>query len=104
MEYSLIYSTASSNEEAYAIGSKLVEGRLAACVNILDGMRSIYRWDNAIQEGSEVVLIAKTKTSLVPELITTIQNLHSYECPAIVAVPITAGSADYLAWIEKETA
>lgn len=97
------YITAGSREEALAIGRALVEERLAACANILDGMTSIYHWRGAIEEAREAVLIVKTRAALVGPLIERVRALHSYECPCVVALPITDGNPAYLAWIEAET-
>ncbi len=100
---SFVYITARDKDEARRIGRALVEGRLAACVNVLDGMNSMYWWKGEVQDDAEAVLIAKTRESLVPELVAKVRELHSYECPCIVAVPILDGSADFLKWIEMET-
>lgn len=98
-----IYVTARDKDEARRIGRALVESRLAACVNIIDGMNSMYWWNGKVQDDNEAVLIAKTKESLVPDLVAKVKELHSYECPCIVAIPILGGNADFLAWVEKET-
>jgi periplasmic divalent cation tolerance protein len=103
MQTYFVYVTASSKEEAACVGREIVEQRLAACANVLDGMQSIYWWDGAVQEANEAVLILKTKESTLQELMETIRRLHSYECPCIVAIPISAGNPDYLQWIENET-
>ncbi len=99
----LIYVTARNKDEARHVGRALVESRLAACVNIIDGMNSMYWWNGRVQDDSEAVLIAKTKESLVPELVAKVKELHSYECPCVVAVPILGGNADFLNWVAKET-
>jgi periplasmic divalent cation tolerance protein len=72
-------------------------------VNIVDGMKSIYNWEGKVEHGSEVILIAKTKIALVNELIENVKALHSYDCPAIVAIPIIDGSETFLNWIRNET-
>lgn len=100
----LIYMTAGSVDEARRIGSALVEERLAACVNLVDGVRSLYQWQGAVAEGREVVLIAKTRADLVDRLTARITGLHSYDCPCVVAVPIDAGHSPFLAWISQQTA
>jgi periplasmic divalent cation tolerance protein len=79
-----------------------VESRLAACVNILDNMQSIYRWEEEIQQDTEVVLIAKTTDSLISELIEKVIALHSYDCPCIVSLPISDGYPPFLDWIRAE--
>ena len=102
-QYNIVYMTASSMEEARTIGRELVASRLAACVNILDNMKSFYWWENEIQEGKEAVLIAKTVNVKVPELIKKVKSLHSYDCPCITAMPIVSGNKDFLDWIGRET-
>ncbi len=103
MKLNIIYITAKDKDEAKAIGRKLVEERLAACVNIIDNVDSIYWWEGKIEEGVEAVIIAKTKEPLVPELINKVKSLHSYECPCIVSLPIVEGNTPYFNWIMKET-
>ncbi len=99
----LVYITAKDKQEARKIGKALVEARLAACVNIIDGMNSMYWWENQVQDDNETVLIAKTKASLVKKLIEKVKSLHSYSCPCIITLPIGEGNKEYLEWIEKET-
>jgi len=101
--YNFIYVTTKDKNSAKKIGRVLVEERLAACVNIVDNMESIYWWDSKIQEDKEAILIVKTKASLVKELINRIKSLHSYSCPCIVVLPIAGGNEDFLSWIDKET-
>jgi periplasmic divalent cation tolerance protein len=98
----LCYVSLGPREDALAIGRTLVEERLAAAVNI-QNVRSIYRWQGALEDAPEVLLIAKTRAALVPQLTARVIALHSYQCPAVVAVPICGGNADYLAWIEEQT-
>lgn len=100
----LIYSTFPSPEAAEAVGQQLVEARLAACVNILPGMTSIYRWERATARESEAVMIIKTRTSLALGVMETVKANHSYANPALVVLPILGGSADYLRWLEEQTA
>lgn len=104
MAQSFVYMTAGSLEAAQALGRALVEARLAACVNIIDGMRSLYWWQGAAEEASEVVLIAKTRSALVPALTERVKALHDYDCPCVVALPVTGGNPEFLAWIDAETA
>lgn len=98
------YVTASSMEEAGRIGRALVEEGLAACVNLLPGMRSIYRWQGAVEQAEEVVLVAKTRSDRFDSLAARVRALHSYDTPCVVALPVTAGSAPYLRWIAAESA
>jgi periplasmic divalent cation tolerance protein len=100
----LIYSTFPSPEAAEAVGRELVERRLAACVNILPGMTSIYRWEGAIARDSEAVMIIKTRGSLAEKVIESVKARHSYTNPALVVLPILHGSAEYLRWLNDETA
>ena len=94
--------TAGSKAEAQKIGNALIEGRLAACVNILDNMQSIYRWEERIQQDTEVVIIAKTTDTLVSALIDKVKSLHSYDCPCIVSLPISNGYPPFLDWVHTE--
>jgi periplasmic divalent cation tolerance protein len=103
MPTSLIYVTAADFDEACQIGATLVDERLVACANILPGMRSIYWWGGAVQEADEVVLTAKTRDDLVPAVIERVKDLHSYECPCVVALPLVDGNADFLSWVAAET-
>ena len=102
MPVNFIYMTAGSKAEAQKIGTALVESRLAACVNILDNMQSIYRWEQEIQQDTEVVLIAKTTGNLISQLIEKVIALHSYDCPCIVSLPISDGYPPFLDWIQAE--
>ena len=99
----LIYSTFPSSEAAEAAGRELVERRLAACVNILPGMTSIYRWEGAIGCDSEVVMFIKTREALAATVIEVVKSRHSYTNPALVVLPVIDGSADYLSWLLAET-
>lgn len=99
MNASFIYMTTGTAEEAHAIGKALVEEEFAACVNIVDGMQSIYRWEGQVCEAQEVVLIAKTRSDQVGPLIARVKELHTYECPCVLALPILEGNPAYLEWI-----
>ena len=96
--------TAGSIEEAKNIGHILVENNLAACVNLFENMISIYKWEEILEEGQEVVMIAKTRKTLMPKLIETVNSHHSYDCPCILDLPIQGGNPEFLTWIETETA
>ncbi len=100
----MIYVTAVSADEARFIGRTLVEEKLAACVNIMDGVTSIYRWEGKIEEAKEAVLIAKTRFDLAHSALERIEELHSNEAPCAVAYEMTLGLANYLAWVDDETA
>ena len=103
MSACFIYVTASDSEEARRIGRALVEARLAACANVIDRVTSVYWWQGEVQEGDEAVLIAKTREDLVDDLTAKVKKLHSYECPCVVALPVTGGNAEFLDWIAAET-
>jgi len=103
MKLNIIYITTKDKDEARRIGKELVETRLAACVNIIDNMNSMYWWEGEIQDDSEAILIAKTKENLVPELVEKVRQMHSYSCPCIVILPILGGNPKFLEWIEEET-
>ena len=98
-----VYMTTGTQEEARRIGRALVEARLAACVNIISGMNSIYWWEGELQDDNETVLIAKTREELLADLIDKVKAMHSYECPCVVALPIEAGNPAYLDWLARET-
>ncbi len=100
----LVYATFPSLEAADRIGAEVVGLRLAACVNILPAMRSIYRWEGEVHRDSEVAMIIKTRARLVPRVVGVVRVLHPYVTPALVALPSEGGSADFLAWIAAETA
>ena len=104
MELRWVYMTAESMDEAREIGKLLVEKRLAACVNIIENMTSIYWWEGQVQEGRETVLIAKSQAIHLPRLIEEVRAAHSYSCPCVVAMPICEGNPDFLEWIRQETA
>jgi periplasmic divalent cation tolerance protein len=97
------YMIAGSRDEALKIARALVEERLAACCNLLDGMTSVYRWQGEIQEDAEVVVIAKTRAELVEPLTARVQALHSYDVPCVVALPVSGGNPAFLHWIEAES-
>lgn len=99
----VVFVTASSEEEARMIGRRVVERRLAACANILPGIRSIFRWQGQVSEEREVLLILKTRRALFTDLAGTVKALHSYEVPEIIALSIAAGWPDYLQWIRDVT-
>ena len=102
-EFQFVYMTAPNKDSALEIGRRLVEQRLAACVNVIEHMTSLYFWQGAVQRDDEVVLIAKTRDDLMASLVTEVKALHPYECPCIVALPIGMGSAEYLDWVRTET-
>lgn len=103
MEAHWIYVTAPTAEEARRLGRVVVEERLAACVNILGAIESIYWWEGTLESGNEVALVAKTAPDRVEALIRRLAELHTYQCPCVVALPIQAGHPPFLEWIMSET-
>ena len=103
MDFRLLYITTAKVEEARRIGRALVEAQLAACANIVPGIESIYRWQGAIVEDREMLLVVKTRADLVDAVVARVKELHSYMCPCVVALPIVAGNPAYLEWLGQET-
>jgi len=103
MEAVFLYVTAKDRAEALLIGRVLVEERLVACVNVLDGVRSLYWWEGKVQEEDEALFVAKTRAGLVDTVVARVKQLHSYEVPCVVALPVAAGNPDFLDWISAET-
>ena len=98
-----VYTTLPDEQEAARMAAVIVADRLAACANVLPGMTSVYHWQGKIETAQEVVIIFKTRAALAPAIEARIKELHSYETPAIVVLPVQGGSAEYLAWIGAET-
>jgi periplasmic divalent cation tolerance protein len=99
MKVRFVYMTAGNLEEAQRIGRELVAVGLAACVNILPQMSSIYVWEGKLEEASEVVMIAKTVETRVADLIARVKTLHSYSCPCIVSLKVEDGYPPFLEWV-----
>jgi periplasmic divalent cation tolerance protein len=99
----VVFVTCGSEEEALAIGRVLVEERLAACVNLLQPVRSLYRWEGRLCDEAEWLLVAKTRASLFSALEGRVTSLHSYAVPEIIAIPIAAGHRPYLQWVVDNT-
>ncbi len=99
-----VYVTCPDAGQASALGRALVDQKLAACVNIFPGMQTIYRWEGAIESGAEAVMIVKTVPAHFEAVAAFIRAHHPYECPCIVALPITTGDPNYLAWISNACA
>ena len=99
----LLYCTCPDTETAQRIARALVEQKLAACVNIVPDLRSIYRWKGEVQDEAEFLLLIKTRESRVSELTKCIRSLHPYELPEVIAVPVVAGLAPYFDWIRDNT-
>lgn len=101
--YIVVLITTSSSEEAEKIGKALVEEHLAACVNFIGEVRSLFSWKGRIEDEQEALMLVKTKAALFPSLAQRVKELHSYTVPEIIALPIQAGSLDYLRWIDEVT-
>ena len=94
-----VYTTYPSVVEAEQAGRTLVERQLAACVNIIPGMISIYRWEGAVERGEEAVMIVKTRAALTDAVYAAVKEMHSYSTPAILTLPLEKVEAGYLAWM-----
>ena len=99
----IVFSNCGSQEEARRVARALVDTRVCACVNIIPGIQSIYRWQGSIQEEAEWMLIIKTTRELFDRLSAELRKNHSYEIPEVIAIPIVEGNPDYLKWIDRET-
>ena len=98
-----VYTTWPTTVEAEAAGHALVERRLAACVNILPGMISHYRWEGKVERGEETVMIVKTRASLADAVSDAVKDLHSYDMPAILVLPLESVEKNYLGWLLDAT-
>lgn len=99
MEARFVYITCGSEAEAQLIGAALVEAHLAACVNLIPGMISMYRWQGQVQSDQEFVLIAKTTDARLDALTQKVIELHSYDLPCVVALPLVGGNQAFLQWV-----
>jgi periplasmic divalent cation tolerance protein len=98
----VVLSTASNAAEAEAIARRLVEERLAACVNVVTGVRSFYRWKGKIEKSPEWLLVIKSSRGRFEELRAALEKLHSYDVPEVIALPVVEGTKNYLHWMEGE--
>lgn len=101
-EHFVVITTCSDRDSAKSLAAKMIKAKLAACVQ-LDEIESFYEWQGEVENGSEVRLMIKTQAFLYAELEVFIKEHHSYEVPEIIALPIQAGSKEYLSWIDDET-
>lgn len=101
--YIVVFVTTKDVAQAKAIAQKLVKEKLAACVNILKGIESVFWWEGKIDSSQEALLILKSKKSRFKRIVKTVKGMHSYAVPEIIALPIVQGSKDYLEWINKST-
>jgi len=98
----VVLSACASVEEGNRIARELVEKRLAACVNLVNGVQSVYRWKNGVEESQEVLLVIKTTRALFENVRGQIEKMHSYELPEVIALPVVDGAEQYLEWIDRE--
>ena len=101
-EFTVLFITTSNREEADKIANVLLNQRKVACVNIVPAVNSFFWWQGKLNSAQESLLLVKTKASLLPEIISLVKEVHSYEVPEIIALPIIGGNQDYLEWIGKE--
>lgn len=99
----LAVTTTGDEESAAALARALIERRLVACVNIVPGVRSLYRWKGAIEDDKEWVLLMKTRAERFDDLASALDELHGYDVPELIALPIEKGSAAYLAWVDENS-
>ncbi len=98
----VIFITAGSDEEAHKVAEALLKHRDTACVNILPRVRSLFWWQDKLDSAQESLLIVKTKISLLSEIVRLVKEIHSYDVPEVIALPIIGGNLDYLEWIDEE--
>jgi periplasmic divalent cation tolerance protein len=103
-EHCLVLSTVANAEDGERLAQALVERRVAACVNVLPGVTSFYRWDGQVQKDEERLLLIKTRTDRFDELRTALVDLHPYEVPEVIALDVAAGHGPYLAWLDESVA
>ena len=96
----VVFVTASNKKEARLIAEGLLKKRLAACVNILEGIESLFRWKGKLDQAKETLLIIKSRKDKLGQIIKTVKSLHSYEVPEIIALPVSAGFRPYLRWLD----
>ena len=95
----VVLSTCAGEADAERLARALVEGRLAACVNVVPGVRSFYRWKGEVESAVESMLVIKTSRDLFPALCAEMEKLHRYEVPELLALPVVAGAENYLGWL-----
>ncbi|MFC2007760.1 divalent-cation tolerance protein CutA [Chloroflexota bacterium] len=100
--YLIILVTTGSSQEANNIAQELLQRKKAACVNIVPGVQSLFRWQDKVDSASEHLLIIKTRAALLDEVVALISQVHSYDVPEIIALPIIGGSRDYLEWVGEQ--
>jgi len=100
-EHVVVLSTVASAEDAERLARALVERRLAACVNVVPGLTSIYRWEGQVRKDEERLLVIKTRAELFEDLRTVLVELHPYELPEVIALPVADGHGPYLSWVDE---
>ena len=100
----LVFTNLPDRDSAIKLAQGLVEQRLAACVNLLRGCTSVYRWQGAIERSEEIPVLIKTRAARYPEVEAAIRRLHPYELPEVIAVRVESGFSEYLEWVAEETA
>jgi periplasmic divalent cation tolerance protein len=100
-EHVIVLVTASGDEEAKKIAKRLLDEKKAACVNIINGVSSLFTWQGRQEEEQESLLIIKSGASLLPEIVETVKRVHSYDVPEIIALPVLGGNEDYFKWIDS---
>lgn len=95
----LLYVTAESHEQALMLARRLVELDLVACANILGEISSVYKWNGAVTESTEVALLLKTTKDMVGRVVSTVRELHSYECPCAISISVDGGDGDFMSWV-----
>lgn len=103
MEFIVVLITAGTTEEGEKIANALIDHRLVACVNIVPSVKSFFLWEGKTDVASEVMLVAKSRRSLLDKIIDHVKKVHSYKVPEIIALPVIGGFADYLKWVEEST-
>ena len=101
--YIVVFVTAKDAKQAQKIAAGLIRGRLAACVNVVKDIKSIFWWEGSVDQSDEALLIIKSRKTLLKKIIRKVKELHSYQLPEIIALPIIDGSKDYLKWIGEST-
>ena len=99
--YMAVFITAKDRAQAKTISDQLLDKKLIACANIVEGVESVFRWQGKIDQAKETLIILKSKQSLFKEIVKTVKAHHSYEVPEIIALPIVEGNPDYLKWIDE---
>lgn len=102
-DFIVIFITAKDTAQARTVARKLLDDKLAACVNIVSGVQSLFWWEGKVDEAAEVLLVVKSRKKLFAKLQRAVRAAHSYQVPEIIALPIVAGNKEYLNWIKQTT-